>query len=81
MNNLSALRLYFYYYARVKRKTIRQQLTTPSLSHYLASRAKDFGIGQVVVYPVMSGFLQGDPLTSDYSDIPPPKLPHCLIAN
>ena len=23
-------------------------------------------------------FSTGDPLTSDYSDIPPPKLPHCV---
>jgi len=77
MSNLSALRLYFYYYARVKRKSFWQQLTAPSLSHYLASRAKAFGIGQVMVYRISEGFLPGDPLTNDLSEIPP-KLPHCI---
>jgi PII-like signaling protein len=78
MNNLSALCLYLNYYARLRRKTFWQQLITPSMTYYLASRAKEIGIQQVIIYRVSAGFLNGAPLISDYSDIPPPKLPQCV---
>lgn len=78
MNDLSALRLYMHHCARVKAKTLWQQLTTPYLSHYLADRAKAFGIAQVVVYQVSVGFLPGESLSYNNGEYPPPKLPQCV---
>ncbi len=78
MYNLTVLRLYFHSGVRVPKKTFWQKLTAPSLTYYLAARAKDFGIEQVVVHGVSVGFLKGDPLHHDHHEFPHHKLPQCL---
>lgn len=78
IHNLTVLRLYFHSGSRVPKKTFWQKLTAPSLTYYLADRAKDFGIEQVIVHRVSVGFLKGDALHHDHHEFPHHKLPQCL---
>ena len=78
MTDLTALRFYFHYGARVQRKGVWQKLTAPVLFTYIADSAKAFGIEQVVLHRVSGGFLKGDPISYDHAEIPHHKLPQCL---
>lgn len=78
MTDLTALRLYFHFGARVKRERFWHNLTAPTLFSHLAARAKAFGIEQVVIHRVSGGFLKGDALSYDHHEVPPHKLPQCL---
>ena len=76
--SLSSLRLYFYYGAKVRGKTFWQKLMAPSLGSKLAARAKELEISQAILHRVSAGYLKGDPLTFDGTEVPPHKLPQCL---
>ncbi|NUN66993.1 voltage-gated chloride channel family protein (plasmid) [Pseudanabaena biceps] len=78
MNDLTALRLYFHFGARLPQTTFWQKLNPTPLAYYLATRAEEFGIEQVVVHRVSSGFLKGDALSHDNHEFPPHRLPQCL---
>lgn len=74
---IASLRYYFHHGIKVKEEGFWKKLTAPTLSTHLLHQAKKFGIGQMIIHRVSSGYLPGDPISRDISEIPPEKLPVC----
>ncbi|WP_157211402.1 MULTISPECIES: DUF190 domain-containing protein [unclassified Pandoraea] len=78
MSKHFALRLYFHHSARVRPSRFWHKVARPSLASHLLKKASEAGIHQVVMHHVKAGYLPGDKLSRDHSDIRPHKLPHCI---
>lgn len=77
-NDLTVLRLYFHSSAKIYIHSWWSRMFGTPLGHYLLTHAREAGISQAVLHRVTGGFLPGDSLTFDMSELPPPKLPQCL---
>ena len=78
MNDLASIRIYFRRQSRLPCKGFWKRLLAPSLGSHLLQVAKAFGIEQALYQPVIAGYLKGDPISYDMSEIPPVKLPSCV---
>ena len=75
---MTVLRLYFHYGARTRKQGFFAKFRAPSLGTDLLTKAKDFGIEQVILHRVSAGFLKGDILRKDIFEVPPDRLPQCI---
>jgi PII-like signaling protein len=72
------MRIYFQNRVRLRGEGFWGKFFAPSLGSHLIKSAKKFGIEQAVHQPIIAGYLKGDPISYDISDVPPPKLPSCV---
>ncbi len=78
MNQITILRLYFSASATVPGRSWLKRMISGNLGQYLMKQAKEAGVHQAIMHRVSAGFINGDRISWDISDTPPPKLPQCL---
>jgi len=73
------LRIYMPISARAKGKlSIWQKLFTGTLANFLAKKAKEQGIEQVVLQRIQAGYMNSQKLAFEGSEVSPPNLPLCV---
>jgi H+/Cl- antiporter ClcA len=78
MTRITILRLYFTASATVPETGWWKRMMAQNLGYYLLKQAKEAGVHQAVLHRVSAGFLNGDRVSWDLSEVAPPKLPQCL---
>lgn len=74
------LRIYMKASAKVKDAHLSfwQRIFNGLLGSYLLRKAKDFGLQQALLQKLSAGYLNGNRLIFDVSEVAPPDLPLCL---
>ena len=76
--DLSIVRIYFRHGQKVNEASFWKRLTSHNLGHFLLKKAKQDNIYQASIFTAKAGYLQGDQISVDISEIPPHKNPVCL---
>ncbi len=78
LNDISIVKIYFRYGQQAKGQTFWQRLWNNNLGQLLLKKAKELNINQAAIFTAKSGYLQGDNISSNISEIPSNKNPVCL---
>lgn len=76
--NLSIVRMYFRHGQKAKEQSFWKRLLNNSLGHLLLKNAKETDIYQAAIFTAKAGYLQGDRISIDVSEIPSHHNPVCL---
>lgn len=78
INNISIVKIYFRYGQQAKGQTFWHRIWNNNLGYLLLKKAQEKKISQAAIFTAKAGYLQGDNITINISEIPLNRTPVCL---